>query len=133
MTGFETLDELLGQVDAVMICSTRCTQSIHWLQRKPEAYLCEKPLATNLDDAWEMVKRLPRAGSSFADGLSDPFSTPVVRAREVIESGAIGKVVAINGTNHGRMPPGWFLDPELSGAEPCSIIPCMSPILCVGI
>ncbi|MGI6624783.1 MAG: Gfo/Idh/MocA family protein [Limnochordia bacterium] len=43
------------------------------------------------------------------------FSTPVVRAKEVIESGAIGKVVAINGTNHGRMPPGWFLDPELAG------------------
>ena len=117
VTGFETLDELLGQVDAVMICSENALHAEYTLAaaQAGKHVLCEKPLATNLDDAWEMVRVCQEQAVLLQTAFPIRFPTPVVRAKEVIESGAIGKVVAINGTNHGRMPPGWFLDPELSG------------------
>ena len=36
-------------------------------------------------------------------------------AGEIVRSGGIGRVLAVNGTNHGQRPNGWFLDPELAG------------------
>jgi len=38
-----------------------------------------------------------------------------VRARELVRGGALGRVLALNGTNHGQIPGGWFLDPQLAG------------------
>ena len=38
-----------------------------------------------------------------------------MRAKEVIDQGKLGDIVAITGTNHGTMPGGWFVDKELSG------------------
>jgi UDP-N-acetylglucosamine 3-dehydrogenase len=32
-----------------------------------------------------------------------------------VRSGGIGRVLAVCGTNHGQIPGGWFLDPELAG------------------
>jgi UDP-N-acetylglucosamine 3-dehydrogenase len=39
----------------------------------------------------------------------------MVRAREIVRGGALGRILALNGTNHGQIPGGWFLDPELAG------------------
>jgi predicted dehydrogenase len=39
----------------------------------------------------------------------------MVRARYLVREGALGRVLALNGTNHGQIPGGWFLDPELAG------------------
>jgi predicted dehydrogenase len=32
-----------------------------------------------------------------------------------VREGGLGRVLALNGTNHGQIPGGWFLDPELAG------------------
>lgn len=117
VTSFETLEGLLDQVDAVMICAENALHAQYTLAaaRAGKHVLCEKPLATNLDDAWEMVRVCQEQEVILQTAFPIRFSTPVVRAKEMIESGRIGKVVAINGTNHGKMPPGWFLDPDLAG------------------
>jgi UDP-N-acetylglucosamine 3-dehydrogenase len=39
----------------------------------------------------------------------------VARAREIVRGGALGRVLAVSGTNRGKIPGGWFLDPELAG------------------
>jgi predicted dehydrogenase len=39
----------------------------------------------------------------------------MVRARYLVREGALGRVLALNGTNHGQIPGGWFLDPKLAG------------------
>ena len=117
VTSFETLDGLLAEVDAVMICSENSLHAKYTLAaaKAGKHVLCEKPLATNLDDAHEMVRVCQERGVVLQTAFSIRFSTPVVRAKEIIDSGAIGKILAINGTNHGKMPPGWFLDQELAG------------------
>ena len=63
-----------------------------------------------------MIRAAERGGAGAQDRL--PRSGTVRRsrrAREVVRSGGIGRVLAVNGTNHGQIPDGWFLDPELSG------------------
>lgn len=114
---FSQLDGLLNQVDAVIICSENALHAQYTLAaaKAGKHVMCEKPLATTLDDAHEMVSVCQAQNVVLQTAFPIRFSTPVVRGKEIIDSGALGKIVAINGTNHGRMPPGWFLDPELAG------------------
>ncbi len=114
---FDTLDQLLAQVDAVIICSENALHCKYTLAaaRAGKHVMCEKPLATTLADAHEMVRVCQEHNVILQTAFPIRFSTPVVRGKEIIDSGALGEIVAINGTNHGRMPPGWFLDPELAG------------------
>lgn len=114
---FPTLDELLAKVDAVLICSENSLHAEYTLAaaREGKHVLCEKPLATNLEDAQAMVQACEGAGVILQTAFPIRFSTPVEEGKKTIESGAIGKVVAINGTNHGKMPGGWFIDQELAG------------------
>jgi UDP-N-acetylglucosamine 3-dehydrogenase len=43
------------------------------------------------------------------------FNPPVKRARELVRRGSIGRVLAANTTNRGKMVRSWFAHPELSG------------------
>ena len=43
------------------------------------------------------------------------YNTTVVRAKQMIDEGKLGRILAMKGTNRGRNPGGWFVDPELSG------------------
>lgn len=114
---FSILDELLAKVDAVLICSENSLHAHYTLAaaRAGKHVLCEKPLATNLEDAQEMVRACEEAGVILQTAFPIRFSVPVEEGKRTIDSGAIGKVVAINGTNHGKMPGGWFINKELAG------------------
>src|SRR5690606_3492198 len=35
--------------------------------------------------------------------------------RDMVQNGELGDILAINGTNHGQMPGGWFVQKEKSG------------------
>ena len=111
---FGALDALLAEVDDVMICSENSHHAEYTIAaaKAGKHVLCEKPLATTIQDAEEMVKVCAENGVILQTAFPIRFSTPVVRAKEMIASGTIGKIVAINGTKHGKMPPGWFLDKE---------------------
>jgi predicted dehydrogenase len=77
--------------------------------------LCEKPLATTLADARAMVEACRRAGVLLATAFPVRFVPAMTEARAILQSGAIGEVLGIRGTNRGTMPGGWFVDPALSG------------------
>ena len=77
--------------------------------------LCEKPLATTLDDGRMMIAACQRAGVALGTAFPCRYIPAVVRVKEQIDQGRAGKIMAISGTNHGTMPPGWFLDKKLSG------------------
>ena len=80
-----------------------------------KAILCEKPLATTLEDAQAMIDVCRTAGGKLATAFPCRYSPEYQRLREQVQAGAIGKVLAIRGTNHGKMPGGWFIDTPLSG------------------
>ena len=114
---FATAEELLENIDAVIICSEN---SLHrkWVELAAEYgkdILCEKPIATTVEDAQAMIKACEEAGVRLQIAFPVRFCTPIRRVKAMLEEGAIGDLLAIRGTNHGQMPGGWFIDKELAG------------------
>ena len=104
-------------IDAVIVTSenVRHLQMVEDAARAKKQVLCEKPIATTVADAKRMIATCREQGVILQTAFPVRFSPPVRRAREVVQAGQIGKVVAIRGTNHGRNPGGWFADRALSG------------------
>ncbi|HHY46284.1 MAG TPA: Gfo/Idh/MocA family oxidoreductase [Firmicutes bacterium] len=57
--------------------------------------ICEKPLATTLEDAREMVRAFEAAGRTLFYAEDWIFAPAIRRAREIIEEGAIGQVLFV--------------------------------------
>lgn len=109
--------ELLNQVDAVIICSenSRHREFTELAASYGRHVLCEKPIATTMEDGQAMIDACQKAGVKLQIAFPVRFSTPVQQVKAMLDKGSIGEVLAITGTNHGQMPGGWFVDPVLSG------------------
>ncbi|QHE88373.1 Gfo/Idh/MocA family protein [Hydrogenophaga sp. BPS33] len=57
-----------------------------------KSVLVEKPMALTLDDATRMIEACERAGVSLIVGHSHSFNAPVLQARQLIDTGALGEV-----------------------------------------
>ncbi len=108
---------LSSPVDAVIICSenARHAEDTELAARAGKHVLCEKPLATTPGDGARMIRAARDAGVHLMTAFPCRFHPAARRAREAIRKGSVGRVLAVNGTNHGQNPGGWFVDPELSG------------------
>ncbi|WP_159886608.1 Gfo/Idh/MocA family protein [Paenibacillus puerhi] len=108
---------LASDADAVVICS----ENAHHARLTIEAaqagkhVLCEKPLGLSVADMQAMIAACHSSGVQLMTAFPCRYITPVVRAKEAVERGEIGEILAIKGTNRGTMPGGWFIDPALSG------------------
>jgi predicted dehydrogenase len=60
-----------------------------------KAIVCTKPLARNAEEAAEIVRIVRAAGVLHGYAETEVFSPSVVKAREIIESGAIGEVISV--------------------------------------
>ena len=115
----DDVDRLLAcdELDAVIItaenvrhralCEAACAAGKH--------VLCEKPLATTAEDAEAMLAAAARAHVILATAFPLRHSLPAQGIRDLLRSGTTGAVLAVRATNRGALPPGWFLDPVLSG------------------
>jgi UDP-N-acetylglucosamine 3-dehydrogenase len=114
---FDSATSLFEEVEAIVVCSENkyhardvipaLTGGVH--------VLCEKPISTTVEDARAMIQASETSGSQLRTAFPVRYLPSIVRARELVRAGALGRVLALNGTNHGRIPGGWFLDPELAG------------------
>jgi len=57
---------------------------------------CEKPIATSLGDAEAMITRAEKAGLEFMIGHILRFETRYVMAKEEIDAGKVGKIIALS-------------------------------------
>jgi UDP-N-acetyl-2-amino-2-deoxyglucuronate dehydrogenase len=88
--------------DIVSICAwhaQHAEMTIAAAARKPKAILVEKPMATCLGDADEMLIACARNRVKLAVGHQHRFSTPVVEARRLIAAGAIGQPLYLSSTS----------------------------------
>jgi UDP-N-acetylglucosamine 3-dehydrogenase len=113
--------DLLDRVAGVVVCSTNTTHE-RWVRAAADAgvhVLCEKPLATDLDVARELVACCDTAGVRLGMCMPLPFTEPARRAREAYRSGTIGELVQAVGTNRAKLRnrhrTGWSADPEHAG------------------
>ncbi|WP_431280269.1 Gfo/Idh/MocA family protein [Leifsonia poae] len=80
--------------------------------------LCEKPLATTVEDAIAMVAAAERADVSLMTAYPVRFASSFADALARVRSGQLGSVIGVKGTNNGKLPianRAWFTDPVLSG------------------
>ncbi|EWS79639.1 dehydrogenase [Brachybacterium phenoliresistens] len=115
----EAWDAFDGGPDAVIVTSANADHKELVLEaaRRGVAVLCEKPLATTVADAEEMVAACREAGVVLMTAFPVHFSPAVETLRSAVRDGALGEIVGLTGTNNGKLPEGrdWFTDVSLSG------------------
>ena len=80
--------------------------------------LCEKPLATTVEDARAIVAACDSAGVTLMTAFPMRFSPPMARVAASLATGEIGRVRAVVGFNQGHIPTpyrAWFGDAFLAG------------------
>jgi predicted dehydrogenase len=82
--------------------------------------LCDKPIATALEDAQAMVAACETAGVQLHIAFVARFLPVVARARQAVRDGRLGELVGLVGGNRGRPPlapmyPPWITDPVAAG------------------
>jgi UDP-N-acetylglucosamine 3-dehydrogenase len=114
---FEDARGLFEAVDAVVICSENRKHGRDTVAALESGVhvLCEKPISTTTEDAVAMIRASEGTGRQLGTAFPVRYLPAVKQAKEIVRSGGIGRVLAVNGTNHGQIPGGWFLDPELAG------------------
>lgn len=116
---FASYEALLAspEIEAVVICSenARHRALTEMAAQAGKHVLCEKPLATAVEDGEAMIAACRHAGVQLMTAFPCRFSPVFQRLKAVIESGSAGQVLAIRGTNRGRNPGGWFTRREESG------------------
>jgi UDP-N-acetylglucosamine 3-dehydrogenase len=114
---FDDADALFGAVDAVVVCSENKNHARDVIPALQDGVhvLCEKPISTAVEDARAIIEASEASRSQFSTAFPVRYLPSVIRAQEIMRGGSLGRILAVNGTNHGQMPGGWFLDPELAG------------------
>lgn len=118
-----SLDDLVNdpEVDAVYISTTNelHRDQVFAAAKAGKHILCEKPLATSLDDARAMVKAAKEAGVVMATNHHLRGAATHRAMRDAIAAGRIGRPLAARVCHAGLLPAhlqGWRLDrPEAGG------------------
>ncbi|KAA0965490.1 Gfo/Idh/MocA family oxidoreductase [Sporosarcina sp. ANT_H38] len=105
------------EMDAVIICSenNRHKEMVVNAAKAKKHILCEKPIATNLTDAKEMIQVCKDHAVILQIAYPVRFSSPIQQVKEMIDNGDLGEIIAFRTTNRGQNPGGWFIDEEQSG------------------
>ncbi|MCL6445271.1 MAG: Gfo/Idh/MocA family oxidoreductase [Alicyclobacillus sp.] len=115
---FSDYQDLLRETfDAVVVCTENARHAAVTVAAAEAGkhVLCEKPIATNVDDAVTMIRACRQRGVSLQIAFPCRFNVPVARAKQIVDEGRLGRIIAIRGTNRGQNPGGWFVQQDLSG------------------
>lgn len=113
-------DVVSWQPDGVVVCAENALhRGLVELAAGAGAHvLCEKPLATTLDDAQAMIDACAVAGVNLMTAFPVRFAPAFGALQQAVKDGSLGSVLAVTGTNNGRIPldqRAWFVDPRLAG------------------
>ncbi|MEY8354029.1 Gfo/Idh/MocA family oxidoreductase [Lachnospiraceae bacterium 54-53] len=111
---YGSVDELLsdGEIEAVSVCTANNAHAEITIQalRAGKHVLCEKPMATNLEDCAAMVRAAEENHRQLMIGQNQRFAGAHRKARELLSEGVIGKVLTFRATfGHGG-PETWSVD-----------------------
>jgi predicted dehydrogenase len=124
VTPFRDAEGLLAdpRVEAVLVCSATVDHRpyVELAAAQGKHVLCEKPIATTLEDAHAMLAACEAAEVQLHLAFVSRFLPFVARAREAVRGGRLGDLVGVVGGNRGRPPlppsyPAWITDPHEAG------------------
>ncbi len=104
-------------MDAVIICSEniRHKEMVINAAKAKKHILCEKPIATTVSDAKEMIRECEENEVILQIAFPVRYRDPIIQLKELVERGELGDIIAIRTTNRGQNPGGWFVDEALAG------------------
>lgn len=104
-------------IDAVVIGSptfTHADVAVPALQAGKHV-LCEKPLASNVEDGLRILEAAESGEGVFMIGFMRRFDAAFGRAKERVAAGEIGRPLLVRSTGRGPgLPPDWAWDPDKS-------------------
>ncbi len=118
---FRTYEELLdASPDGVIVTSenNKHRALVEMAAQRKINVLCEKPIATTLEDGQAMITACNEAGVILMTAFPMRFSPPVMEVKERMDAGDFGKILCFNSTNQGELPKKyrtWFVDKKLAG------------------
>lgn len=107
---YPTIEALLASdVDAVSVCVANVYHASVTIQalKAGKHVLCEKPMATTLEDCEAMVQAAKDAKKFLMIGQNQRLAKAHVKAHEIIHSGEMGKVLAFQTKFAHPGPEGW--------------------------
>ncbi|MCM3732516.1 Gfo/Idh/MocA family oxidoreductase [Fictibacillus nanhaiensis] len=111
---FTDYNELLArdEVEAVSVCTPNYLHapiSVAALKAGKHV-LCEKPMATSLQEAEEMIEAAEQSGKTLMIGHNQRFVPAHQKAREIIANGELGKVYSFRTAFGHPGPEAWSVD-----------------------
>lgn len=107
---YDSIEALLASdVDAVSVCVANAYHAQASIQalKAGKHVLCEKPMATTPEDCEAMVAAAKAAGKFLMIGQNQRLAKAHIKAREIIESGEMGKVITFETHFAHPGPEGW--------------------------
>lgn len=99
-------------VDAVSVCTPNADHAPITIAalKAGKHVLCEKPMATSLDDAKAMVEAAANNGVQLMIGHNQRLMPPHVKAKEILQTGILGRVLTFRTAfSHGG-PESWSVE-----------------------
>ena len=118
---YTSVEELLSnpEVEAVYIATPNHLhrEQVIMAARAGKHVLCEKPMATNAEEAQRMVDAAKKAGKVLALSLNFRYMGPSRTVRKLVQKGVLGEVYYGKGAMLRKMsiPRGWFHVRKWSG------------------
>lgn len=115
---FLTVEEVLAtDCDTILVCSENVFHKELTLRacEAKKHVIVEKPMALSVTDGEAMIQAAKKNHVKLMVAHPVRFSQPVQDLKKMIAEKDYGPVLAINSSNHGKNPGGWFVDPTLSG------------------
>lgn len=113
-----TLEELFATgCDTVVICSENKFHKEQTIAAANQGchVIVEKPMALSVAEADEMIAATKANQVKLLICHPVRFAPTMQELKQAVEAGQLGEIYAINASNHGKIPGGWFVEQELSG------------------
>ncbi len=111
---YESVEALLAdpQIDAVSVCVANAYHAPTAIKALAAGkhVLCEKPMAVTLADCEAMIAAAKAAGKRLMIGQNQRLAPTHVKAKQILQSGQMGRILAFQSTfGHGG-PESWSMD-----------------------
>lgn len=111
---YACIDDLLNdkKIDAVSVCVANCFHASVTIKalNAGKHVLCEKPMALSVEECENMIKAQEKSGKILMIAHDQRFDCAHIKAKEMLDNRAIGKVLTFKSTfGHGG-PENWSVD-----------------------
>jgi len=111
---YQTMEEMFADadLDAVSICSANAYHADCTIKalNAGKHVLCEKPMATTLEDCEAMLAAAKKNGKRLFIGQNQRLAPAHVQAKGILERGELGRVISFQSTFGHKGPEMWSVD-----------------------